>query len=360
MLFDRLENDRAVWSIPKGLRGNSFQWDLSIAPSIIRIHPPMSKFHPFFHSILHSSDNIDSSIPLKFFRVHPRLARHRLRIAFSGIPTNTMQTPTKAVIRASPRIAKSRVGSGAVLAAGGKRGSDAVEVEGDAVETGLQTPPVTPAKRRRNVKAIDAQVPDSPTPVLAPSVPVPIPLSVSLPTLPATHPHAQHAAILHLCKVDPLLAALIARTETPCALLVPPPYSDTFRALVSSIIFQQLAGSAASAILRRFISVFYPEVAKETGDGWTRADPTFPTPKQVLEYSPEQLKQLAGLSASKANYIHGLAEKYASGELSCEMLRGAGEESKVRELLLPVKGIGNWTVDMYVFCSLVFLLSGTC
>jgi DNA-3-methyladenine glycosylase II len=128
--------------------------------------------------------------------------------------------------------------------------------------------------------------------------------------------------------------------------LEPVKHTDTFRALATSIIFQQLAGNAATSILKRFISIFYPEILVE-GSDWSRSSDVFPTPVQVLSIPVTQLKEKGGLSTNKANFIYGLAEKYRSGELSDELLRTASED-EIRELLLPVKGVGRWTVDMWV------------
>ena len=54
----------------------------------------------------------------------------------------------------------------------------------------------------------------------------------------------------------------------------------------------------------------------------------------------------AGLSQRKAEYIHGLAEKFASGELTTEMLFEADYET-VFEKLIAVRGLGKWSVEMF-------------
>lgn len=54
----------------------------------------------------------------------------------------------------------------------------------------------------------------------------------------------------------------------------------------------------------------------------------------------------AGLSERKAEYIQGLAEKFASGELSARMLLRASDE-EVLEKLVAVRGLGRWSVEMF-------------
>ena len=59
----------------------------------------------------------------------------------------------------------------------------------------------------------------------------------------------------------------------------------------------------------------------------------------------------AGLSQRKAEYIKGLAEKFASGELSAKMLIEASDE-EVMEKLIAVRGLGRWSVEMFACFAL--------
>jgi DNA-3-methyladenine glycosylase II len=54
----------------------------------------------------------------------------------------------------------------------------------------------------------------------------------------------------------------------------------------------------------------------------------------------------AGLSQRKAEYIQGLAEQFATGKLSAEMLATATDE-EVMEKLIAVRGLGKWSVEMF-------------
>ncbi|KGQ00901.1 hypothetical protein PAAG_12445 [Paracoccidioides lutzii Pb01] len=141
---------------------------------------------------------------------------------------------------------------------------------------------------------------------------------------------------------------------------------DPFNALVSGIIGQQVSGAAAKSIKRKFLGLFgcldcngNAEAsnngvnatekgvgeAKESAEMRYDRDDRFPTPAQVAACGVATLRT-AGLSQRKAEYIQGLAEKFASGELSAHMLLQASDE-EVLEKLIAVRGLGRWSVEMF-------------
>ena len=95
---------------------------------------------------------------------------------------------------------------------------------------------------------------------------------------------------------------------------------------------QQVSGAAASSIKNKFVSLF-------------PSAPHFPSPSVVAGTDLPTLRS-AGLSQRKAEYIQGLAQKFADGELSAEMLAGASDE-EVMERLVAVRGLGQWSVEMF-------------
>jgi DNA-3-methyladenine glycosylase II len=98
-----------------------------------------------------------------------------------------------------------------------------------------------------------------------------------------------------------------------------------------------VSGAAAASIRKKFTGLF-------------DSHPSFPTPAQVIEKDLPTLRT-AGLSQRKAEYIHGLAEKFASGDLSAQMLITASDEDLI-EKLVAVRGLGRWSVGTYaMFCS---------
>lgn len=140
-----------------------------------------------------------------------------------------------------------------------------------------------------------------------------------------------NAAIGHLRRVDPRLAALID-AHGPLSWR---PERNAFRALLESIVSQQISGKAAEAILRRFRTL-YPSGR-------------FPTPAQVLATPVEWLRS-AGLSPQKASYVQDLALKFTDGTIRPRRFSRLTDEAISTELI-RVKGIGQWTADMFlIFC----------
>ncbi|XP_030515494.1 DNA-3-methyladenine glycosylase 1 [Rhodamnia argentea] len=140
-------------------------------------------------------------------------------------------------------------------------------------------------------------------------------------------------ALCHLRRSDPLLSALIDSLQ-------PPTFASSarpFLALARSIIYQQLATKAAQTIYARFLALF------AGGDDGV-------SPDSLLALSPEQLRQ-AGVSGRKAGYLHDLAENYRSGALSDESILEMEEEALL-SALTRVKGIGVWSVHMFMMFSL--------
>ena len=100
-----------------------------------------------------------------------------------------------------------------------------------------------------------------------------------------------------------------------------------------------MSGAAAKSIKAKFVALFNPS-----------APDVFPTPAQVAVKEVPFLRT-AGLSERKAEYIKGLAEKFVNGELTTEMLLRADYE-EVFEKLIAVRGLGQWSVEMFACFSL--------
>ncbi len=134
----------------------------------------------------------------------------------------------------------------------------------------------------------------------------------------------------HLRTNDPHLAPVIARH----GLCTVEPHTNYYQSLVRSIVGQQLSVKAAATIFDRFLTLF---------------EDVFPTPEQLLEKDTEILRSV-GLSYSKANYIHDLAQHVVDGRVRFDHLPSLSNDEIVAELT-DVKGIGEWTVHMFLmFC----------
>ena len=134
----------------------------------------------------------------------------------------------------------------------------------------------------------------------------------------------------HLSAHDPQLAALVARFG-PCTIL---PESNYYQDLVESIIGQQLSVKAAASIRGRFNALFGSRL---------------PTPEEIVKKSVEDLRS-AGLSGAKANYVRDLAQHIIDGKVTFDGIEAMTNEEIITKLT-DVKGIGEWTVHMFLlFC----------
>ena len=76
-----------------------------------------------------------------------------------------------------------------------------------------------------------------------------------------------------------------------------------------------------------------------------------PTPAEILEDEPEELRAAAGLSRAKVGYLRSLAEHTLSGELELERLNELDDDTVIVELT-AVKGLGVWTAHMFLMFHL--------
>ncbi len=76
-----------------------------------------------------------------------------------------------------------------------------------------------------------------------------------------------------------------------------------------------------------------------------------PTPQEILDDDPEELRAAAGLSRAKVRFLRSLAQHVLTGELELERLDALGEEEVIAELT-AVKGIGLWSAHMFLMFHL--------
>ncbi len=135
-----------------------------------------------------------------------------------------------------------------------------------------------------------------------------------------------------LSRRDPVMRELIARYGQ-CEIR---PHTRYFETLVSSIVSQQLSTRAADTIFRRFRAL-YPAGR-------------FPAAATILATPDEGLRGV-GLSFQKISYIRDLAERSVRGELKLSRLATLPDD-EVIGILTEVKGIGDWTAQMFLIFSL--------
>lgn len=136
-------------------------------------------------------------------------------------------------------------------------------------------------------------------------------------------------AIKHLRVHDARMASVIDLYPLPTFR----PHTDYYRELVESIISQQLSVKAAATIYKRFIDSFGH----------------MPEPHEIIARDDIELRAV-GLSGLKTRYIKDLAAKILSGEVQFDHLDRLSNDEIVAELT-AVKGVGEWTVHMFLmFC----------
>lgn len=74
------------------------------------------------------------------------------------------------------------------------------------------------------------------------------------------------------------------------------------------------------------------------------------TPENILKHTEEEIRTFS-ISRQKATYLKALSEAVTNGSLDLSSLSTKSEE-QVRKELIQIKGIGNWTIDIYLIFSL--------
>ncbi len=141
-------------------------------------------------------------------------------------------------------------------------------------------------------------------------------------------------AIAALSAADPKLGKLIRRVG-PFTLRLKSQHSP-FEALVESIIYQQIHGKAAFAILTRLLHAF--------GD-------IHPQPEHLLA-APEEMLRACGLSANKMKALRDLAAKTLDGTVPSLANIRRMPDAEIVKRLTEVRGIGVWTVEMLLIFRL--------
>ena len=147
---------------------------------------------------------------------------------------------------------------------------------------------------------------------------------------------ASPTAVAALREADPVMAGLVERnTAVVRRDLKRERPGDAYGTLIRSIVGQQLSTKAAATIYGRVLELF----GKHT-----------PTPKQLLKADPVRLRA-AGLSRAKVAYLRDLAEHVEDGALELERLPDLPDE-EVAAQLTAIKGLGQWTADMFLMFHL--------
>jgi DNA-3-methyladenine glycosylase II len=142
-------------------------------------------------------------------------------------------------------------------------------------------------------------------------------------------------ALTTLKQADPILAPVLERVGA-CTLHQEQQTGDLLFALSESILYQQLSGKAAATIHRRFLELYPGKPA--------------PTAADILN-TPDEVLRGAGISRSKVLYLKHLAQNVLDGLPSLSELEHMDDETII-QTLIPIKGIGRWTVQMLLIFRL--------
>ena len=136
-------------------------------------------------------------------------------------------------------------------------------------------------------------------------------------------------AIAYLVEKDEVFQKLHQQYGNPFI----PTRPEGFQTLCKLILEQQVSIESARAC--------YVKIENALGDV---------APENILQVSEETLRN-CGVSRQKTIYLKALAEAVLDKTLVLETL-SQKHPDEVRKELIQIKGIGNWTIDVYLMFSL--------
>jgi len=113
---------------------------------------------------------------------------------------------------------------------------------------------------------------------------------------------------------------------------------DLFESLVWAVIGQQINLQFAYTLKQRFVEAFGGKVVFAENTYYT-----FPSPGVIRNLNDAHLLPLQ-FSRQKSKYVVNIAEAFARGDVSKELLKGMPLQ-EAKELLMKIKGVGNWTAN---------------
>jgi 3-methyladenine DNA glycosylase/8-oxoguanine DNA glycosylase len=149
------------------------------------------------------------------------------------------------------------------------------------------------------------------------------------------YPFDHNAAIKHLRNVDPRLARMIAKL--PDFALNLQAQQTPYESLLRAIVYQSIAGKAAKVIFDRVRAL--------------GASGVCPTPEELLRVSTRKLRAV-GLSKAKIAAVRDLAAKTIEGVVPTLEDAEQMSDQELIERLDSVRGIGAWTVEMFLIFRL--------
>ena len=128
----------------------------------------------------------------------------------------------------------------------------------------------------------------------------------------------------------------LIRKHGACTLM-PETGRPPFESLVRAVAHQQLNGTAAESILRRFRALFPGR--------------RFPTARQLAAVNDDALRA-AGFSWAKIAALRDIAAKTLDGTVPTSRAIATMPDHEIIERLVQVRGVGRWTVEMLLIFKL--------
>lgn len=129
--------------------------------------------------------------------------------------------------------------------------------------------------------------------------------------------------------------AILAKVIENVGILEEKKSDNYFISLIESIVSQQLSVKVADVIYGRFENLFPEKVI---------------TPEKVLEIDTEVMRKV-GMSYGKIKYVKSLAEHVIQSPTMFEQFDAMSDEDIIAELI-PIKGIGQWTAEMFLIFTM--------
>ena len=135
-------------------------------------------------------------------------------------------------------------------------------------------------------------------------------------------------AKIHLLKIDATLKFILDNFGDP----IIQKREEGFASMCHIILEQQVSIASAKACFIKIIN-YFGEI----------------TPSKILKSTDDELKK-CGLSRQKISYIKDLAEKVTSKKIDFSTFKNK-TEVEIRKELITIKGVGNWSIEVYLmFC----------
>lgn len=113
-------------------------------------------------------------------------------------------------------------------------------------------------------------------------------------------------------------------------------FRDPYKALIRAVVYQQLSGKAAATIYGRVLALYGRR---------------HPAPADILD-TPDERLRAAGLSRQKIAALRDIAQKRLDRVIPHQRSIAHLGDEEIIERLIEARGVGRWTVEMYLIFSL--------